>query len=1341
MKTPRRALAFYLAALALGLFTQILSAQSLPAQSLSDRDAAAVKLNNPGFEEGDAGTLPGGWRKDEWNSGNTEFETRSGDDAAVGLAYVSIRSADEDDAKLIQTIKLKPKGLYRFSVLARASLARSDRKGAHISVMGIMEGSRDIHESAGRWEELVFYGRAGKSQKQAELCLRLGGYSSLNSGRVDFDSVSVQLVESLPPGSQAISLEAPRPKAEPLKLPGSDPLIIFLSLLGILALAYFLDRSPAAALLDSGKRLRAALLGLFFLGLALRLPFSFGGHGYQIDLNSFKGWAEQALSSRIAFFYRDSSFADYPPGYVYVLAVLGGIRNIFSLGFNSPAYEFIIRLPALAADFLLAWLLFGWVKKSSGASRGLLAAALVLLSPLSVLDSAVWGQVDSVFSLVLVISLMALRERRLVRAGIFYALAALVKPQAFIFAPVFLCVYISLRDWRLALRSVLAGLGVLVLGFLPFLFVQGPLFPFSLYATTLSSYPYASFNAANLWGAIGFNLRSLTGSGAFIGNWGMLAVVVAALSSCALFYSLARRTKKASTSQLQETPGLPVFETAAFLILSVFCFGTRMHERYLYPLIPLLLFAWGGRKSLGLALLAAGASLVAFLNVSQVYRLSLGKIYHIPPRDALFIALSILTLCLLPLFLILSRREEPFERSKRDTREKSALGLRLIDPAGYEDLGYNADTDKLVSMDKSASFFARYQKWFLSALILLCAILGVAFLGDLKAPQSAWKPANLGEAVLIDMGKERRIDSFSWYSGIGEGEFSFSSSIDGKVWSDALSFKPALYSWKNQAAPLNARYLIIRPLSLGAQLLELALWQDAGAAPVDAASRIINLAEGQRAESLLDVLENLPGEGEDSILSDEARYAKKNAGYMDSMYFDEIYHGRTAFEHLHAMEPYEWTHPPLGKLIIGVGIKLFGMSPFGWRIMGALFGILLIPLIYALARLAFPRGPYAFGAAALYALDFMRYTQTRIGTVDVYVVFFVLASYLFMCRYYLSALKPLALAGLAEQGKKEGKAPQLAKPDYCSLALSGLFFGLGAATKWNAVYSGAGLALVFFIAFIRRLAFDFKRAGPSRLGVFGRASALLGYCVLSFILLPLALYVAAYLPTLAVPGHDWASIWRYQGQMFNYHSKLVAEHSFSSPWWQWPLMIKPVWYFKAEGLKQGWTSTIVALGNPLIWWPSLLSSVAALFLALRRRDWRFLPIIAGFFAQYIPWVLVPRLTFLYHYFPAIPFALLSSIYVLRALMPLSAQGLGRLNLSPRGSETGKAHKKKKASAEAALGMSQAFAAELSYLEQNWLWASIAACLLLFIFFFPALSGLAAPTAWIRALRWLPSWFF
>ena len=72
-------------------------------------------------------------------------------------------------------------------------------------------------------------------------------------------------------------------------------------------------------------------------------------------------------------------------------------------------------------------------------------------------------------------------------------------------------------------------------------------------------------------------------------------------------------------------------------------------------------------------------------------------------------------------------------------------------------------------------------------------------------------------------------------------------------------------------------------------------------------------------------------EGIQALFDEHSLWADK-ATYMNSSYFDEIYHPRTALEHLNNVYPYEVSHPPLGKLILSIGIAIFGMVSAGWQI-------------------------------------------------------------------------------------------------------------------------------------------------------------------------------------------------------------------------------------------------------------------------------------------------------------------------------------------------------------------------------------------------------------------------
>ena len=123
------------------------------------------------------------------------------------------------------------------------------------------------------------------------------------------------------------------------------------------------------------------------------------------------------------------------------------------------------------------------------------------------------------------------------------------------------------------------------------------------------------------------------------------------------------------------------------------------------------------------------------------------------------------------------------------------------------------------------------------------------------------------------------------------------------------------------------------------------------------------------------------GEREKNLL-DEQDTVPTEFSYMNSSYFDEVYFPRTSYEILNNLPIYEYTHPPLGKLIIAIPMTFLGTTPFAYRLMGNIAGILMILVIYAIAKTIFKKEKYGLFAAAIMALDGMHFVQTRIGTVD-----------------------------------------------------------------------------------------------------------------------------------------------------------------------------------------------------------------------------------------------------------------------------------------------------------------------------------------------------------------------
>ena len=136
---------------------------------------------------------------------------------------------------------------------------------------------------------------------------------------------------------------------------------------------------------------------------------------------------------------------------------------------------------------------------------------------------------------------------------------------------------------------------------------------------------------------------------------------------------------------------------------------------------------------------------------------------------------------------------------------------------------------------------------------------------------------------------------------------------------------------------------------------------------------------------------------------------------------------------------------------MSLGILFFGMTPFGWRFMGTLFGVLMLPILYIFLKNLFGKRAVATCGTILFAVDFMHLTQTRIGTIDTYGVFYILLMYYFLYRWLtLAPGTPFRRCALP-------------------LFLSGLFWGIGAASKWTVIYGAVGLAVLYFIGLFSKL--------------------------------------------------------------------------------------------------------------------------------------------------------------------------------------------------------------------------------------------------------------------------------
>ena len=557
----------------------------------------------------------------------------------------------------------------------------------------------------------------------------------------------------------------------------------------------------------------------------------------------------------------------------------------------------------------------------------------------------------------------------------------------------------------------------------------------------------------------------------------------------------------------------------------------------------------------------------------------------------------------------------------------------------------------------------------LICVTVLYACLAFCHLGATAAPQNAYTFQSTDETVVFDLGEQYKEFYILFYGGIhwSDSNFSIQVSNNGTNWSEPSTcemMQGSEFQWKyafNEAGfenrAFSGRYIQVTADHIGLTVFEI-LFRDSGQNVLPIKSVVDSL--GADVSSLVDEQDTLSGE----------------PGWFNSMYFDEIYHARTAYEHLHGLRTFEISHPPLGKVLMSWGIAIFGMTPFGWRFSGTLCGVLMLPCMYLLGRLLFQKRRYAVLPMLLLALDCMHYTQTRIATIDSFVVLFILWAVYCMLRWFLDESAQFREALL-------------------NLGLSGLFFGLACASKWTGLYAGTGLALVFFLGIWRRarkihrakaaLRLETDRQGGKTLIERDKAmycAAImdanqiwisLACCLIFFLLIPAVIYYCSYIPYFAYAGGVTVSrVIHAAAGMYQYHSTpgLGMEHQFYSPWYEWPLSIRPMFYTRDHYEPPGYASTILAFGNPAVWWIGLLALAIVVCIFIKQRangmqiastmhatrpgifpsqkaqaDTRVLLLLICFAAQFLPWILVPRGTYIYHYFPSVPFVVLCTALV------------------------------------------------------------------------------------------------
>ncbi len=406
-------------------------------------------------------------------------------------------------------------------------------------------------------------------------------------------------------------------------------------------------------------------------------------------------------------------------------------------------------------------------------------------------------------------------------------------------------------------------------------------------------------------------------------------------------------------------------------------------------------------------------------------------------------------------------------------------------------------------------------------------------------------------------------------------------------------------------------------------------------------------------------------------------------GYPKEVVFDETYFGKYASNYLSGSYYFD-PHPPLGKLLIsgvgyvagnredqtdysGIGNQYKSDIYVWYRLLPMISGVLL-PIV--LFFLALELGISAFGALILGALIIFE------NSLVVQSHFISLDSMLYLFGF--SSLWLYLLYRRSNGG---------AKKTY--LVLSAIAAILAFSVKWTGL---SFLGLIFLMEF-----YEICKNMPH--GFFCRTKEFFKKTILFFVV-GFAIYFSIFAVHFALlpnsgQGDDFMSPAfqktlshsRYENdqnlhapsllkkfieinvEMYAVNARMNADHQYSSKWYTWPLMQRPVFYWQGS-VNDGDASRsyIYFIGNPIIYWLSS-GAVAVLFLFLfwkffnflkskifhnkyvgkSRDNFIFIFIMFGFLINFLPFVFIGRVMFLYHYGGALIFSMISLILAIDLL--------------------------------------------------------------------------------------------
>lgn len=373
-------------------------------------------------------------------------------------------------------------------------------------------------------------------------------------------------------------------------------------------------------------------------------------------------------------------------------------------------------------------------------------------------------------------------------------------------------------------------------------------------------------------------------------------------------------------------------------------------------------------------------------------------------------------------------------------------------------------------------------------------------------------------------------------------------------------------------------------------------------------------------------------------------------------------------------------HPEVGKWMIAAGEQIFGMNPFGWRFMAALFGTLTITVLIRLVRRMTRSTLIGCIAGLLLAVDGLHYVMSRTALLDGFLAFWLVCAV--MC---LVLDRDWMRKRLGQSLPVDGGFGRWMPVRPWRLA-AGVCFGLALGVKWNAVWAIAAFGVLTW-------AWDVgaRRAIGAR-GAVWRSALRDGIpAFVSVVLVALVTYTATWTgwllhdnaydhnyaanhPATGVMKYvpdDFRSLLYYHKDVLAFHTGSYIEHAthpYQSQPGGWPVIARPIGFDAVNDIKPGTNGcnvpagqtclqVISAIGTPLLWWAGALAMIAAVVFWVARRDWRYGVAVIGFTAGWVPWFFFAKRPIFFFYAVAmIPFTVIALSLLLGAIIGRTPDG-------------------------------------------------------------------------------------